>query len=90
MLLEGCQGKKGPELLEVVCPDCGESVEMLSTDLIFECDSCGRQIFNDGFSCAFRCPEAEKCVGEKEYARLLSNREKWIAQIRAQVNDDEW
>lgn len=90
MLFEGCQGRKGPEIKEIVCPDCGETIEMTADDLFAECENCGTQVINDRFSCAFRCAEARKCIGEAAYMRMMKDRARWEAQLRAQMDDDEW
>ncbi|PKL52406.1 MAG: hypothetical protein CVV37_01535 [Nitrospira bacterium HGW-Nitrospira-1] len=52
------------------CPECGEEVEIFSTDFKVNCSKCGFIVFNDLESCIQQCKYAEKCVGEELYEKL--------------------
>lgn len=71
MLFEGCQGKQGVTVQEKRCPQCGNNVEIFSTDISAECDNCGFTIYNDVLSCIQWCDSARECVGDEMYERLL-------------------
>ena len=90
MLLEGCQGKKGPQLWEQPCPNCGAPVEMASGDVSALCEVCGALVWSEQMDCAFRCPHARECVGEAQYARLEQAREQRRRQAERQYSEDEW
>ena len=90
MILEGCQGKKGVQIQEKVCPKCGNVVELMSTDVFVECDVCGATVYSDLIDCVQRCSKARECVGEEQYARLMAARKQWQAQMKALQEDDQW
>ena len=90
MLFEGCQGKEGVKILEKVCPDCGNIVEMMSTDVCTECEQCGHFFYNDQMDCVWTCPNAVKCVGEHLYARLQEAKELEEIELREFEESDEW
>ena len=52
------------------CPECGEEVEIVSTDMQTKCPKCGFTIYNDLASCIQWCEYAKECVGEEVYERL--------------------
>ena len=52
------------------CPQCGEQVELVSTDLKATCPQCGFVIYNDVTSCVQWCEYAKECVGEEMYNKL--------------------
>lgn len=89
MLFEGCQGKKGPEIQEKNCPNCGCPVEILSTELSAVCEGCGCTVFSDKMECARYCPKARECMGEEAYEKLLKAKNEWRQQME-QLQDDEW
>lgn len=90
MILDGCQGKKGPEIEEVICPNCGNTVELVSTDIFGVCEECGETVFTDRMDCARNCPQARECLGEKGYGRMINAKAQWRAQLEAQQDEDEW
>ena len=52
MLYSGCQSKsKEISITEKICPQCGNPVELFSTDTEVTCDKCGFVIYNDMLSC---------------------------------------
>ena len=52
MLYSGCQSKsKEISITEKICPQCGNPVELFSTDTEVTCDKCGLVIYNDILSC---------------------------------------
>lgn len=71
MLFEECQGKQGVTVQEKHCPQCGNNMEIFSTDISAECDNCGFTIYNDALSCIQWCDSARECVGDEMYERLL-------------------
>lgn len=52
------------------CPECGEDVEIFSTDVKVECSKCGFTVYNDLQSCIQWCKYARECVGEELYKKL--------------------
>ena len=55
------------------CPECGEEVEIVSTDIQEDCPKCGFTIYNDLASCVQWCEYAKECVGEEVYERIMKN-----------------
>lgn len=90
MLFEGCQGNKGVQIQEKVCPGCGNTVELISSDVFVQCEKCGFTVYSDLMECTRRCPKARQCVGEAYFERLTAAREAWEAQMQELQNDDEW
>jgi len=90
MIMEGCQGKRGPEIEEVACPACGEMIELAATDVMAACDKCGHVVYSDLMNCVFTCPKARACVGDERYEQLMAAREEWEQQLAAMADDDEW
>lgn len=89
MLFEGCQGNKGVQIQEKTCPNCGNVVELMTSDVYTECEECGCTVYSDLMECVQRCSKAKECVGEDYYQRLMQARKKWEAHMEA-LNDDEW
>ena len=52
------------------CPECGEEVEIVSSDMQTKCDGCGFVVYNDVLSCAQWCEYARECLGDELYERL--------------------
>jgi len=52
------------------CPQCGEEIEVISSDMQANCPRCGFTIYNDLVSCIEWCEYAKECVGEEVYERL--------------------
>ena len=72
MLYSGCQSKsKEISITEKICPQCGNPVELFSTDTEVTCDKCGFVIYNDMLSCVQWCKYARKCVGDQMYEQMM-------------------
>jgi len=57
----------GTPTLEIKkCPECGEGIEVFSTDRECTCPRCGFVVYNDLVSCLKWCRYAEQCLGEKK------------------------
>ena len=77
-MLDGCQGKpRTPTIIEKVCPQCGELIEMFSIDTQMTCEKCGFIAYNDTLSCVQWCEYARKCVGDEMYEHMMQ-----IAQMQ--------
>ena len=73
-----CAGKSAlgtPTLKIVKCPNCGEDIELFSTDVEAKCYKCGFEAFNDINLCVQWCEHAEECVGTEMYNKLVRFRE---------------
>lgn len=90
MLFEGCQGNKGVQIREKVCPNCGRAVELMSTDVYTQCEECGFTVYSDLVDCVGSCSRARECLGESYYLRLMEARKQWEEQMKQLQNDDEW
>jgi len=66
----GAANIRTPTLSLKACPECGEEVEVFSTDLSVKCGKCGFIIYNNLESCIQWCKYAEVCVGPEVYERL--------------------
>ena len=84
MIFEGCHGNKGAEVQEKVCPQCGETVEIFSTDVSVECENCGFTVYNDIINCIQWCEFARECVGDTMYERLME-----VAESQKGREDEE-
>ena len=52
MIMDGCQGKpRTPTIEDRICPNCGNPIEIFSTDTEVACDKCGFVVYNDKLSC---------------------------------------
>ena len=72
-MFDKCPGASNilmPTLKLKTCPECGEEVELVSTDVKVDCPKCGFTIYNDVMSCIEWCEYAKECVGEEMYNRL--------------------
>ncbi len=77
MLYDHCPGAlnlKTPTLKIKKCPECGEEVEVFSTDVKVACPGCGTEIYNDDLTCAQWCKHARECLGEELYNRLTAGK----------------
>lgn len=73
MIFEGCQGKASENyMIHKICPECGEEVELFSTDTEVVCDNCGKIVYNDTLSCVMWCDQAKECVGEELYNKIMA------------------
>ena len=71
-MLDGCQGKpRTPTIIEKICPQCGELIEMFSIDTQMTCEKCGFIAYNDTLSCVQWCQYARKCVGDEMYEVMM-------------------
>ena len=71
-MLDGCQGKpRTPTIIEKVCPQCGELIELFSIDTQMACEKCGFIAYNDTLSCVQWCKYARKCVGDEMYEVMM-------------------
>ena len=90
MIMDGCQGKpRTPTIEDRICPNCGNPIEIFSTDTEVACDKCGFVVYNDKLSCVQWCKYAKQCVGEETYEKLMiiarRNQEKADAERRARL-----
>lgn len=65
-----------PTIIIKKCPECGEGVELFSTDESAKCGKCGFTIYNDVESCIEWCKYAEKCISEGLYEKLKKGENK--------------
>ena len=72
MLLEGCQGKPQIKIMEKICPQCGNEIEIFSVDTEAVCENCGFTIYNDTVTCVQWCKYARQCMGDEMVDRLLA------------------
>ena len=73
MIMEGCQGKpRTPTISERICPNCGNPIEIFSTDTQVACDKCGFVVYNDTLSCVQWCKYARQCVGDAMYEQMMA------------------
>jgi ribosomal protein S27AE len=73
MVFDRCPGAariRTPTLEIRKCPQCGEEVELFSSDPKASCGRCGFVIYNDIQSCIQWCKYARECVGEETYRKL--------------------
>lgn len=72
MIMDGCQGKpRTPTIEEKICPNCGSTVEVFSTDTEVACENCGYVVYNDALSCVQWCKYARQCVGDAMYEQMM-------------------
>lgn len=90
MILEGCQGRTKLRLTELSCPQCGETVELLSSEPFALCPECGAKVYNELVDCAARCPHAKECIGQSQYALFLEAAREKQARLAAFAQSDEW
>ena len=67
----GCQGQKGVEIFDKICPNCGHEIEIFSIDASATCEHCGQVIYNDALNCVQWCKYARQCVGDAMYEHLM-------------------
>jgi NADH pyrophosphatase NudC (nudix superfamily) len=60
------------------CPNCGEQIEFVSSDMKINCPKCSFTVYNDTASCIQWCKYARECVGEETYQKLMEERNKKI------------
>ena len=72
MIMDGCQGKpRTPTIIEKTCPQCGNEIELFSSDTEVACDNCGFIVYNDTLSCVQWCKYARQCVGDEMYEVMM-------------------
>ena len=72
MIMDSCQGKpRTPTIEEKICPQCGNTIEVFSTDTQVACEKCGFVAYNDALSCVQWCKYARKCVGDEMYEHMM-------------------
>jgi ribosomal protein S27AE len=59
-----------PTLTIKKCPQCGEDVEIFSSDAKVQCSTCGLTIFNDMNLCIRWCARAKECWGSELYEQF--------------------
>ena len=73
MIMDGCQGKpRTPTIEENICPNCGSTIEVFSTDTEVACENCGFVVYNDALSCVQWCKYARQCVGDAMYEQMMN------------------
>ncbi|MDD1676649.1 MAG: transposase [Methanomicrobiales archaeon] len=73
-MFDHCPGSRNlrtPTLAIRRCPQCGEEIEIFSSDRKVACGHCGFVIYNDLVSCVQWCKFARECVGEETYRKLV-------------------
>ena len=74
IMFDKCPGAadlRRPEIKIKNCPECGEEVELFSTDIKVKCSNCGFLVYTDFESCIKWCKYAKECVGEDLYKELF-------------------
>lgn len=92
MIMEGCQGKpRTPTLEERICPQCGNTLEIFSTDTEVVCEKCGFVAYNDSLSCVQWCKYARQCVGDEMYEQMMkiAAQQKEAAAARRKVKKEK-
>jgi len=77
-MLDKCPGAeklRRPSIIIKICPECGEEVELFTTDAKMECE-CGFTVYNDAMSCVQWCKYARECVGDEIYEEMIKRLEK--------------
>lgn len=72
-MLDRCPGAanmRTPTLKIKYCPECGEEVEIFSTDVQVTCKNCGFTMYTTIESCIQWCTYAKECIGEKLYKSM--------------------
>jgi len=76
-VLNGCPGagniKGTPELTIKICPDCGNEIELFSSDITAVCEQCHFIAYNDTQSCISWCKYARECVGDELYEQYMQS-----------------
>ena len=73
MIMDGCQGKpRTPTIEEKICPNCGSTIEVFSTDTEVACENCGFVVYNDALSWVQWCKYARQCVGDAMYEQMMN------------------
>ena len=72
MILDGCQGKpRTPTIEEKICPQCGHTIEIFSTDTEVACENCGFVVYNAALSCVQWSKYARQCIGDAMYEQMM-------------------
>jgi len=71
----GSQNFSQPKPENVLCPFCGNDIEMWTDEAKATCQKCKKTIFrNGGATCLDWCKYAKQCVGERVYKKYLENK----------------
>jgi len=73
IMIEKCPGASSlrtPVLKIKKCPECGEEVEIFSTDVKVKCRNCGFVVYNNVESCIQWCGYARECVDDELYEKM--------------------
>jgi len=76
-VFKGCPGagnSKGTPVLKIkICPDCGNEIELFSSDRAALCGQCDFIAYNDTQSCISWCKYARECVGDEIYEHYMQS-----------------
>ena len=62
-----------PTLTIQKCPQCGEDVEIFSSDAKVRCSKCRLEVFTDTNLCIRWCAHAKECWGTELYERFKND-----------------
>jgi rRNA maturation protein Nop10 len=71
----GCPGAlsiKTPTLKLKACPQCGEELELFSSEMCETCKKCGFVAYNDAQTCIRWCKYGKECVGDALFEQLTA------------------
>ncbi len=74
----GAANLRTPPLTIRKCPQCGEEVEVFSTDVAVKCSRCGFVVDNDMESCIPWCRHAKECLGDEMYQKLTREKKRYF------------
>lgn len=69
-MIDKCPGAaafRTPTIIIKKCPNCGDEVELFSSDMKVDCPGCGQPVYNNINSCIRYCKYAEQCLGKETY-----------------------
>ena len=69
--LSRCREPADSPLTITKCLQCGEEVEVFSTDAAVKCSRYGFVVYNDMESCIQWCRHAKECLGNGVYGKLV-------------------
>ena len=78
VMLDQCPGAeklRRPSIIIKTCPECGEEIELFTTDAKMDCPGCGFTVYNDAMSCVQWCKYARECVGDEIYEEMMKRLE---------------
>ena len=87
-MIQKCPGssniKGTPDLKIKKCPNCGNEIELFSTDMKVNCGQCNFVAYNDSQSCIKWCAYARECVGDEIYEIFIKNQMPIMAEKKSQ------